>query len=84
MDLDERVNTRKYSSMLRHGMNPEYIVNQIEEYATIISFDKVVQRVLRNYSEDTSSNPCPECKGENYTSVEGCWACKDCGYAKCG
>lgn len=85
MSEDERVNTRKYSSLLRHGMHPEFIDQQIDEFATVVSFDKVVQRVLRNYIEDPEETvKCPECGSEHYHSNDGCWECPDCGYAKCG
>lgn len=85
MSAEEGVNTRKYSAMLRHGMAPEFIAKEIEEYATIVSFDKVVQRVLRNYfTIPDYKEKCPECGGENYHSNEGCYTCLDCGFSKCG
>lgn len=84
MTEDERVNTRKYSSMLRHGMHPKFIAEQIAEYATVVSFDKVVQRVLKNYIEEVEETPtCPNCGSSAYHAKEGCWECPDCGYAKC-
>jgi ribonucleoside-diphosphate reductase alpha chain len=84
MSEDEKMDTRKYSSMLRHGMAPRFIIDQIEEYATIVSFDKVVQRVLKNYvgEEKTKGDLCPEC-GSTLIMTEGCKKCL-CGYAKCG
>lgn len=85
MSEDERVSTRKYSSMLRHGMAPKFIREQIQEFATIVSFDKVVERVLGNYIKEHEDKPkCPECGGSNYHAVDGCFKCEDCGYAHCG
>jgi len=86
MSIDERVDTRKYSSMLRHRMHPKHIINQIEEFATIVSFDKVVQRVLRNYviEKEEDRIKCPSCGSSNYYSEEGCWKCPDCNFSKCG
>jgi ribonucleoside-diphosphate reductase alpha chain len=85
MSDDEQTDTRKYSSMLRHRMHPRFIIDQIEEYATIASFDKVVQRVLRNYltQDEFKSEKCPVC-GTPLTMTEGCKKCLNCGYAKCG
>jgi ribonucleoside-diphosphate reductase alpha chain len=85
MTADQSTDTRKYSSMLRHGMHPQHIVAQIDEYASIVSFDKVIQRVLKNYiQEEHKKEKCPECGSENYHADSGCWSCPDCGYAKCG
>lgn len=84
MSEDEGVGTRKYSSMLRHGMAPIFIVEQIREFATISSFDKVVQRVLENYSEERNKEKCPECGSTEYHVDSGCWKCPACGYSKCG
>lgn len=85
MTADQSTDTRKYSSMLRHGMHPQHVVDQIDEYASIVSFDKVVQRVLKNYiKEEQKKEKCPDCGSKNYHTDSGCWSCPDCGYAKCG
>jgi ribonucleoside-diphosphate reductase alpha chain len=84
MTTDERTDTRKYSLMLRHGINPQFISEQIREYANITSFDKMVQRVLDNYvSGYKTKESCPEC-GEKLIFEEGCLKCKNCGHSKCG
>lgn len=85
MTQNEQVDTRKYSLMLRHKIHPKYIYNQIEEYAIINSFDKVVQRVLSKYltDEDINSFKCQECGGE-LRNEGGCITCVDCGWSKCG
>jgi len=85
MSMDQITDTRKYSSMLRHGMHPKFMIDQIEEYATIGSFDKVVQRVLRNYVsiEEQTEEKCTQCGGK-MAMEEGCKHCIDCGWSKCG
>ena len=83
MTIDDKSDTRKYSLMLRHGINPRFIIEQIEEYATIASFDKAIQRVLKNYVDlnGLKKNPCPVC-GLELMRVEGCEKCS-CGYSRC-
>ena len=49
LNEDEKTSTRRYSLALRHGVNPLYISTQIDKYATISSFDKVMGRVLKTY-----------------------------------
>ncbi len=84
MSEDERVSTLKYSALLRHGMHPKFIIKMIDKFATIISFDKVVQWGLRHYVTDLQKPECPNCGSNNYHSHEGCWTCQDCGFSKCG
>jgi ribonucleoside-diphosphate reductase alpha chain len=81
----EGVDTRKYSLMLRHRINPQFIIDQIREYATITSFDKVIERVLMMYikEERKGKEKCPEC-GEELTRQDGCVKCVSCGWSKCG
>jgi len=31
-----------------------------------------------------SARPCPRCGSATFARVEGCWVCRDCGYARCG
>jgi ribonucleotide reductase alpha subunit len=83
MGDDEKTNTRKYSSMLRHGMDPQYIVDQIEEFASISSFDKVIQRTLRLYCKTVKKEVCPNC-GAELRREEGCLHCISCEFSKCG
>lgn len=73
--------TRKFSLMLRHHVDPKFIIKDIEQYATITSFDKAIQRVLKNYvtPEDMV---CPEC-GYKANFSEGCVKCNNCGWSKC-
>jgi len=82
IENEDQVGTRKYSMMLRHKIDPKFIVSEIEQYALVTSFDKVVQRVLRNYI-DGEFIECPEC-GSKLQPSDGCWKCLNCGYSKCG
>lgn len=81
--IDDKSDTRKYSLMLRHGIHPKFIIQQIDEYATVVSFDKAIQRVLKNYVDlnGLKGNPCPNC-GLELMRVEGCEKCT-CGYSRC-
>ena len=87
MSDDEQKDTRKYSIQLRHGIHPKYIVEQINEFATITSFDKVIAKVLSNYLGDKKikgEEVCPNCGGQlKYES--GCVQClnPECGWSKC-
>ena len=79
----EQVQTRDYSTMLRHRVDPMYIIDSIESYATISSFQKNVAKILRLYVDNTDGGECPECQGK-IAYVEGCLKCLECGYSKCG
>lgn len=83
MNETEQHQTRSWSMMLRHRINPSYIIKDIRQYASIVSFEKAVMSVLSNYSEDDVEIKCPECGG-NMSMTEGCSKCTSCGYAKCG
>ncbi len=84
MTDNESVDTRKYSLMLRSRIHPKYIVEQIDKYATITSFDKAISRVLKLYLNGHSSNDTCEKCGSKLEFVEGCLVCKNCGFSKCG
>lgn len=84
MTDDESVDTRKYSLMLRSRIHPKHIVEQIDKYATITSFDKAISRVLKMYLNGHGSREkCSNC-GSSLEFLEGCLVCKNCGYSKCG
>ena len=80
----EKNSTRNFSAMLRHRMNPKYIVEMISKYASISSFHKVVAKVLTTYVEDEITESCPSCGDGKMIMKEGCMTCQDCGYAHCG
>lgn len=79
----EQNETRSLSALLRHRVEPIYIADMIAKYATISSFQKIIEKAIRSYSSDSGSNSCPECGGK-ITMTEGCEKCVDCGFAKCG
>lgn len=84
MEENEAIDTRKYSLMLSSRINPKHIVEQIDKYATITSFDKAISRVLKTYlNGHESKEECDVC-GASLEFVEGCLVCKNCGYSKCG
>ena len=86
MTMDEQKDTRKYSLMLRHGIKPKYIIEQIEEYANITSFDKVIAKVLTNYLNGEKlkgDEVCPSCGSSELRNESGCVTCQSCGWSKC-
>lgn len=81
---DEQTGTRKYSLYLRHGVKPVYIVQQIDKYATITSFDKVIARVLKNYTNgEQTGDTCPNCHAK-LIFADGCEKCPNGDYSRCG
>ena len=78
----DQVSTRKFSLMLRHRIDPKWIVQDIEAYALVTSFDKAIQRVLKNYIIEDGEK-CSECGGE-LMHKDGCVTCSSCGWSKCG
>lgn len=83
---DERLLTRWVSTLLRHGANPKFVIEQTEKSEVqITSFAKVISRVLKKYlpDGDETNTPCPECKQDTMVYQEGCKSCKNCGYSAC-
>jgi ribonucleoside-diphosphate reductase alpha chain len=84
---DEQVLTRLVSGMLRHGVDPIFIVQQIEKCPLdITSFGKALARVIKKLipeKELLSKSKCNECKSTNIRYEEGCAKCIDCGSNKC-
>jgi len=84
MDDDEQYQTTRYSLELRHGIDPKFIVDDIDKSSYITSFRKVIGRTLKNYIKDgESGGSCPTC-GTILTYKEGCKSCPNCGYSQCG
>jgi ribonucleoside-diphosphate reductase alpha chain len=84
LNEDEKTSTRRYSLALRNRINPLHISEQIDKYATISSFDKVIGRVLKTYIPATETGEkCEQCGG-TIMMQDGCKKCLNCGYAKCG
>lgn len=83
-----QVLTRLVSGLLRHGTNPYFIIEQIDKTPLeIVSFGKVLSRVLKTYIKEDSLKgklKCNDCSSTNVSLQEGCLMCNDCGSSKCG
>lgn len=82
----EQNSTRNFSAMLRHRMDPKFIVDMISRYASISSFHKVIGKVLKTYIEEVDTSiECPTegCDGTP-EMMEGCMTCPVCGNSACG
>jgi ribonucleoside-diphosphate reductase alpha chain len=79
--------TRLTSTLLRHGVDLQFIVQQLEKSdGSIVSFNKAVSRVLKKYIKDgvkEKGAKCQECGAESLVRQEGCVTCKNCGWSKC-
>jgi ribonucleoside-diphosphate reductase alpha chain len=82
IDEGGQAHTRKFSLMLRHHVDPVFIIKDINQYAIVTSFDKVIQRVLRNYVIEDGEK-CSECGGD-LIRQDGCVKCSQCSWSKCG
>lgn len=97
-DIDPRIGleTRRFSLELRHGIEPKFIVEQIDKSTAVVtSFSKAVGRIMKTKyltSEDcvaiAEDIACPCCakEGKQVSMVceAGCFKCLTCHYAKCG
>jgi len=84
-DDNVRVDTRLLSLALRHGVDPEYIVNQLEKAnGSVVSFGRAVLKAMRRYLDVDPDDECPECEEKTLAFVEGCVRCRNCSFAKCG
>lgn len=79
------------SSVLRHGMPIEKVVNLIDsmnfDSENINSWKAGVKRALKKYVPDGTKahkSKCTECGSENVIYQEGCLTCSNCGSSKCG
>ncbi|MCB0415194.1 MAG: adenosylcobalamin-dependent ribonucleoside-diphosphate reductase [Bdellovibrionales bacterium] len=76
--------TRLISTSLRHGVDIEFIVDQLlKSEGTIYSFSRAIARTLKNYIQKVQYIKCEECRGQNIKIEEGCFTCLDCGVSKC-
>lgn len=87
LHADEQILTRLVSGMMRHGVNPKFILEQIDKCELeIVSFGKALGRVLKKYipeKELLERYKCSDCGSSNVRFEEGCAKCSDCGSSKC-
>lgn len=85
---DEQMLTRLVSGMMRHGVHPKFIIEQIDKCPLeIVSFGKALARVIKKYipeKELLERHKCKDCGSSNIRFEEGCAKCLDCGSSKCG
>lgn len=78
---------RMGSTMMRHGIPTEFIVDQMQKSSDdIFSLPNAIARVLKKYIKDgqqVTGCACPECKSESIIYSEGCKVCKNCGWTAC-
>jgi ribonucleoside-diphosphate reductase alpha chain len=80
------------SGVLRHGMPINFVVDMVNNLhlsdESLNTWKNGVQRALKKYIPDgtkINGETCPECSSEEGLMFkEGCLACTDCGYSKCG
>lgn len=85
---EEGAITRLISTALRHGVQIQYIVHQLEKVkGDMFSFSKIVARTLKKFIPDgteVKGERCGTCQSESLVRQEGCVTCKSCGTSKCG
>lgn len=81
--------TRILSLSMRHGCPIHFIVEQLqkEKDSDMLSFNKVVARVLKKYIPNGQISSldkiCSSCGKEGLIYDGGCVQCKECGWSKC-
>jgi ribonucleoside-diphosphate reductase alpha chain len=83
---EEETITRMLSTSLRHGVDIEFLIDQLRKVkGNISSFNSVICRVLKTYLKNDTFKvlKCTECRSKNLEMREGCFACRDCGSSKC-
>ena len=80
--------SRTISLALRHDVPLHYVVEQIQKdkSSDMLSFSKVIARVLKGYMKDgtkSSEKGCPSCGSIELIYQEGCLSCPSCSYSKC-
>ena len=78
---------RMASTMLRHGIPIEYIVEQMNKSSNdMFSLPSAISRVLKKYIKDgqkVQGQKCKSCESQNLIYMEGCVTCSDCEWSKC-
>jgi ribonucleoside-diphosphate reductase alpha chain len=79
---------RVLSASLRHGCDISFLIHQLEKTeGGLMSFAKVICRVLKKFVKDGTKvhgQSCESCNGNKIVRMEGCIKCSDCGWSKCG
>jgi ribonucleoside-diphosphate reductase alpha chain len=79
--------SRFVSMGLRHGIDLQFVVTQLQKDTSFNSFEKAVARILKKYIQEGEkvqfSEICPMCGSNNLMFKEGCITCADCGYSRC-
>lgn len=87
LHADEQMLTRLVSGMMRHGVNPKFIYEQIDKCPLeVVSFGKALGRIIKKYipeKELLERHKCKDCGSNNIRFEEGCAKCNDCGSSKC-
>ena len=78
---------RMGSTMMRHGIPIEFIVDQMMKSSDdMFSLPSAIARVLKKYikdGQDVVGSSCPGCNKESIIYSEGCKVCKSCGWSAC-
>jgi len=78
---------RMISISLRHGVDMQYIVQQLEKSeGDMMSFSKTICRVLKKYIAEgakVSGETCPSCGKSELIRQAGCCTCNSCGWSRC-
>jgi ribonucleoside-diphosphate reductase alpha chain len=78
---------RMGSTLLRHGVPIEFIVDQMQKSTTdMFSLPSALARVLKKYIKDgqkVHGQTCPSCKSTDLIYEAGCVTCSNCGWSKC-
>jgi ribonucleoside-diphosphate reductase alpha chain len=78
---------RMASTMMRHGIPIEFIVEQMQKSSEdMFSLPSAIARVLKKYIKDGQNvvgDSCPSCEQETIIYSEGCKVCKSCGWTAC-
>lgn len=79
--------TRLVSMSLRHGVNVDFIVEQLSKDGNVADANKVLARVLKKYIPDgtivQTNQSCPQCGSKDLRYEEGCVKCLACTFSKC-
>jgi ribonucleoside-diphosphate reductase alpha chain len=85
---DEQLLTRFVSGMLRHGVNPKFIYQQIDKCELeVVGFGSALKRIIKKHIPEkdlVEGQKCKDCGSSNIRLEEGCQKCMDCGSSKCG